>query len=248
MDILHMYREKFNATSFLEHYHTFPTMGGRIRHQLNFYHDAFKTIPSGVEVLEYGAGPSISSSISAAAKASEIILADYTESNRKALCQWLNTDADAFDWSPHFNYVVKQLEGKDDSEVKKRMEQVRKIVKAVVPCNVTEEPALNEHNKLYDVVITSLVAEVVATNLEDVELYLKRIGRFVKPGGTILYYGVENRIGFYDVGGEHFPNLHVTAEFVMNVLKGCGFKNLILQTYEPSDDPNRVFRSIIGTK
>ena len=154
--IAQMYREKFNTASFLDQYHTFLKMGGRIKHQLNFYN---------------------------------------------------------------------------------------------VPCNVMEEPALLEHKKLYDVVITSLVAEVVATNLEEVSLYLARIGRFVKPGGTLLYYGVENRIGYYDVacGGNHFPHLHVTAEFVMSVLEAAGFKDLILQTYEPDDDPNRVFRSIIGT-
>ena len=241
-----MYKAKFNAAPFLDQYHTFLKMGGRIKHQMNFYHVGFQNIPCSVQVLEFSAGPSLSSVISAATKASQIILTDYTESNRKALCQWLNRDNDAFDWSLHFHYVVKKLEGKGDNEVEERMEQIHELVKAV-PCTVMEEPALLEHNKLYDVVITFLVAEVVATNLEEVSLYLTRIGRFVKPGGTLLYYGVENRYGYYDVGGNHFPNLHVTAAFVMSALEAAGFKDLILQTYEPHDDPKRVFRSIIGT-
>ena len=100
---------------------------------------------------------------------------------------------------------------------------------------------------MYDVVITSLVTQSVATNFDEVALYLKRIGKFVKPGGTLLYYGVENRVGYYDVGSERFHNLHVSAEFVMNSLEAAGFKGLTLDKFEPSDDPNRVFRSIIGT-
>ena len=135
MDLLQQYREKFDSASFLQQYHTFPKMGGRIRHQLKFYHEAFKNIPCGVKVLEYGAGPSLSAIISSATKGSEIVLAEYTLENRKALSEWLDNDPNAFDWSPHFDYVVKELEGKGDDEVKERVEHARKIVKAVVPCD-----------------------------------------------------------------------------------------------------------------
>ena len=40
--------------------------------------------------------------ISAAPKASEIILADYAEPNREYLKRWLAKDPSAQDWSPYF--------------------------------------------------------------------------------------------------------------------------------------------------
>ena len=247
-----MYCEKFSTSSFLDGYHRFssqiPGVRGRIIHQLEFYHDAFQSIPSGVRILDYGAGPSIMPCISSVTKASEIILADYTESNLKALSQWLNGDHDAFDWSPHFEYVIRQLEGKKDEDLKERQEKVRKTVKAVVHCDLTKDPPIHECYKEFDVVITSLVAEIVATNLDELTTYLERIGRLVKPGGTLLYYGVENRLGYYEVGDIRFPNMHATAEFVMNALKGAGFHHLCLRKYEPANDPNRAFRAISGVR
>ena len=79
----------------------FPDIiSGRLKHTLRCYHEAFQTIPHGVTVLDYGAGPVIMSTISAATKASEIVLSDYTDSNRIALRQWLDGERAAFDWSP----------------------------------------------------------------------------------------------------------------------------------------------------
>ena len=213
-----MYRERCDASAFLHQYHSFSSkMIGRIKHQ-NI---------GDVEVLEYGAGPSLMSTISSVTKASEIVLAEHAKNNRKAISQWLNKDSNTFDWSSHFDYVVKELEGQTSSVVvKEREEKVRKVVKAVVHCDVTKDPPMQEHYKQYDVVITSLVAEAVATNLEEVALYLQRIGTLVKPGGTLLYYGVENRVGYFAIYDERFPNVHATAEFIMSVLDGSGFKDL----------------------
>ena len=111
-----MNRERCDASAFLHQYQSFSSkMIGRIKHQLNFYHEAFQNIPHDVEVLEYGAGPSLMSTISSSTKASEIVLAEHVENNRMAISQWLNNDSNAFDWSSHFEYVVKELEGQTSS-------------------------------------------------------------------------------------------------------------------------------------
>ena len=117
----------FEPTAFLERYYT--TRGnsynvGRMQHTLRCYHETFQTLPNGLKVLDYGSGPVLFAAISAATKASEIVLAEYADKNCEALRQWLNEDSAAFDWSPHFKFVVQELEGKGEAEVKERQEQV----------------------------------------------------------------------------------------------------------------------------
>ena len=247
MDIGRLYRERFDVAAFLSQYYS--TVHGRIEHQLTFFHDSFKDLPNGVRVLEYGAGPTLMCTISAATKASEIVLAEYAEKNRNALNLCLSADPEAFDWSPQFNFVVKQLEGKSDKDVAERKELVGKVVKSVVPCNITKVPSIQEeYNKEYDVVISCFLVEAVATNVEELKLYITRIGSFVKPGGKILYYGVENRAGYFTVGNERFPNIHATAEFIIKILESVGFQDLLFGKYKPKDDPNRDYQWISGRR
>ena len=82
----------FLSSSFLEIY--FSNRGVSYNydlscHTLRCYHEAFKELPNGLTVLDYGAGPSILPTISASTKANEIVLSDYADQNCKALQQWL---------------------------------------------------------------------------------------------------------------------------------------------------------------
>ena len=98
----------------------------------------FTTEVSGdsLKILDYGCGPSIPYSVSAAPKASEIILADYAEPNREYLKRWLTKDPSAQDWSPYFKYVVQTLEGGSEEDATKLEEMLRNKVKAVVSCDI----------------------------------------------------------------------------------------------------------------
>ena len=102
---------------------------------------------------------------------------------------------------------------------------------------------------MYDVVVSSLVMEAVSRDLEEYQLNISRLGKLVKPGGTILYYGVENREGYYSLpNNEKFPNVFATAEHALTAFERAGFTELSLGTFQPSHDPHRVFRSIKGTR
>ena len=111
------YEEAFDTSLFRKYYewnvNSNPAGVRRIQHPLRCYHEAFQSLPSSsnLKVLDYGSGPVIVATISAATKASEIVLSDYLDKNRKALQQWLDGDCAAFDWSPHFRFVVRDLEG-----------------------------------------------------------------------------------------------------------------------------------------
>ena len=236
------YKEMFDTTEFLKRYkcHTASEIPSRVQHMLRCFHKVFLTIPAGVKVLDYGAGPSLLTVISAAAKASEIILCEYTEKNRDALLQWLKRDPTAFDWNPHFSYVVQDLEGKGEQEVKERQEHVRKLVKAVVHCDITQDPPIDpDYNQRYDVVMTSLVIEGVATNHEGFRLLLGKLCKLIKPGGTILYYGVDNKLGYYPVGNYNFPGMDATAEFVLSAFEAAGFIDLQLDKFTHAGNPTK---------
>ena len=71
------YFDKFDPNIYLRrHAHI-----DKSQHMLRCFHDAFQTIPKGISVLDYSSGPSVRGTISAATKASEIVLSDYSASN-----------------------------------------------------------------------------------------------------------------------------------------------------------------------
>ena len=95
------YQDKFSASDYLQRYYS--DLSNHHFISLDFYHDVFQSLPNGLRILDYGTGPSVLTTISAAPKASEIILSDFADVNHKALWQWLKRDPDAFDWSPYFS-------------------------------------------------------------------------------------------------------------------------------------------------
>ena len=245
------YEEAFDPSSLFKMYYEWSTdtdfaKAGvrRVQHVLRCYHEAFQSLPSSsdLKVLDYSSGPVLMATISAATKASEIILSDYLDKNRKALQQWLDGDSAALDWSPHFKFVVRDLEGKGEQEVVERQELVRKLVKAVVHCDITLDPPIErDYDQLYDVVIVSLVFEGTSDSIEEYASNASKLGKLVKPGGLILIYGVENKRGFYVVGDRKLPSLHATPEFAMQTLKDSGFSNFTLDKLLPSDYPDAYF-------
>ena len=91
------YQDKFKASDYLKSYYDGPASD--FIPVLRCYHEVFKSLPSGLTILDYGSGAVVITTISASVKASEIVWSDYTEHNREALRQWLDGHPDAFVWS-----------------------------------------------------------------------------------------------------------------------------------------------------
>ena len=216
------YLSKFDPAVFLREFYA----GNVNRHRLRCFHDTFSILPPNLEVLDYGSGPCLVGTISAATKASKIILSDYSDVNCRTLRQWLIKDPTSFDWSPHFSYVVQELEGKKEQEVSKRQDLVRSLVDNVVHCDITKDPPIEQgYNNLYDVVISSFVLEVVAQTIDEYGLLVSRLGKLVKPGGLLLIYGVEHR-NFYTVGNVTFWEISINADNTVAAMKDAGFNNI----------------------
>ena len=226
------YHTDFNSSAYLANLDNPSNPTNRL-FLLRCYHEAIQSFSNGLRGLDYGSGPSYFSTISVATKASEIVLSDYTESNLKALRQWLNKDPDAFDWSPYFSHVVQKLEGKAEEEVEKRQELVREMVKAVVPCDLTQDPPIEGgYDKTYDVVLSSLCVCSASQTSKDYLQGIAKLGKLVKPGGTLLIYEPEmTKCGqdVYYFGDSSFEYFGATSDFMMKSLKDSGFVDVSLK-------------------
>ena len=83
--------EVFDPTTYLK-YH-YGVVDSFHRHSLKYLHEFCKcyeapSTRSGLKILDFGAGPVIANVISASLYASEIVLSNYLESNRKVLQMW----------------------------------------------------------------------------------------------------------------------------------------------------------------
>ena len=191
----------------------------------------FDTVKPGetLKVLDYGCGPVIAHVISAAGiPATEIVLAEFTNGCREAVQLWLDKDPSAWDWTPYIKYVVQTLEGnKDECEITQREENLRKSIKAVVPCDVRQDPPIAEGfaGPQYDIVMSILCLGGACETKGDYKDAIKKLISLVKPGGYLLLFcGLKTTecYGRYHIGGNKFILLGVSLEFVLESLREGG--------------------------
>ena len=136
--------------------------------------------------------------------------------------------------SPFFKYVVQSLEGLGEEEVTKRQEDVRKLIKAVVKCDIHMDPPIQSgYEGPYDVIFSSLCLECACSSLEEYEVAMTKLATLLKPGGRIVLRCVEGEDStpteFYMVGAYKFVALTVTESFIRSTLEKAGFYNISLK-------------------
>ena len=188
--------------------------------------------PGSLSVLDIATGPISVYSISIAAYASKIVLAEYAAPNRAALTAWLENQEDAYDWKPYFKMVVTEIEGKDEREVEQRMAMVREKVKAVVPCDITKDPPIpQEYVCQYDIVQAFLCLNSACQTKEECFTGIQRMASLIKPAGKIIFYLAEiEGESFYMVGSERFFCLYIpiAKASVVKGIEDAGFSDIKL--------------------
>ena len=199
------YHDKFNPQDYLQMNYSADNLGPFRLFGLKQVHEFYQSYPSTeakLKILDIGSGPTIAYTISAAPYAAEIVLSEYTEANRAALLQWLNNDPDAFDWTHTFKHVVVDLEGKGEEEVPVRAELVRKVIKAVVPCDANSDPPIPpQYVDQYDIVTDFLCLASACATKEDYVAALVRLHALLKPGGKLCCTHLRER--------KHKPQLYI---------------------------------------
>ena len=128
-------------------------------------------------------------------------------------------------------HVVCDFEKKDKNEAAQREENLRKVIKAVVPCDITKDPPIAEgFEGPYDVVMSILCIENGCLMKDEYKAAIRRIASLTKKGGNfLLYSSVRNRgehdetPGYYHVGKEKHIQVALPLQFVMMTLKESGF-------------------------
>ena len=192
-------------------------------------HSTCQGVP--LKVLDYGCGPVVAYDISPAGANAEIVLADYGEKYRSALQDWVDRSPSAWDWTPYIKKVTCDLEGKDEHEVEKREEALRKAIKTIVPCDINQDPPIAKgYEGPYDVVLSMLCIENACLTRWDYKAAMKRLATLVKTGGNLLLYStVRNRDenddtpGYYHVGEQRYDQVALPLQFVLATLKETGF-------------------------
>ena len=200
----------------------------------NNLHQFFHSVPlpqTELKLLDFGCGPVIANVISASQYVSDIVQAEYTPQGRVLLEQWLKRDPSfTFDWSPHFKYIVQTLEGRSEAEVKEREESLRQKIKAIVPCDITQDPPISqEYAGPYDILVCCCVLGGTAKTLHDYEEQLKRLYSLIKPGGYLLFAvptaPIENEScnHFYLIDKKKFTVFWLSVRRLSPLLEEIGF-------------------------
>ena len=238
---------EFESQAYLKRYYTdqgvtsYPNSLFCFTNLYNVYQSLGKTNRS-LTILDVGAGPGIAHSISAAPYASEIVLSDYAEGNRKVLQQWVDKDPQAYDWTPYFQHIVVDIEGGEEKDVSAREENLRSSIKAIVPCDARNDPPLStEYMKQYDVVQSLLALECACSTRDDFVPMLRRLAKLLKPNGTLILYHAE-RIDSqqpvpYCVGGKWFKYIRLWPDFIFESLTNAGFCDITRQYKDDTDAP-----------
>ena len=204
----------------------------RVLFQLNHLHTLFQSLPAvdgGMTVVDFGCGPIVQHSISAVGHASELVFADIASSNRAYIKQWLEKEPGAFDWSPHFDYVVKTLEGGEERDAREREERMRHVTKGVVWCDYFGKEGIIEkgYEGPYDVVLESNSLQAACTSVESYKQCVKLLAGLLKPGGTLAMYGEDTSMETttlpYMVSDKEFSVLCLSRECIRSILIELGF-------------------------
>ena len=237
-------KDSFDAMDYLRTRYSDVTAKDRVQFQLDKLHDLFQTFATSarLKILDYGSGPVIQHSISAAAYASEIVFCDIASSNREAIKKWLRNDSDAFNWSPHFDYVVQTLEGKGEEEAREREKLMRNVVRGVVYCDVlSENPMEPGFEGPYDVIIECGCFQAACVSIAEYKKVVQIASKLLKPGGIFVLRSADvsmvQESVVYHVGGKELSCLCITHQFVGDVLKCAGFSN-VHAIFRPSDPSN----------
>ena len=227
----------------------------RAKFLLDYLHTTFQSlqIDGELKVLDFGSGPIIQNSISAAAFATEIVFCDISSANREAVRKWLDGEADAFNWSPHFDYVVKTLEGKSEKEAREREQRLRKISKVVCCDALSETPMEEGYEGPYDVILQCGCLKAACSDKSSFKSAMKALCNLLKPGGTLVDCSTEaaaDSAGLkYGVGDQCHGYVSWTHEFVASILRDCGLTDVkaeLVPLDQKSRFPNTVTGNMIG--
>ncbi|XP_068099274.1 nicotinamide N-methyltransferase-like [Hyperolius riggenbachi] len=175
---------------------------------------------TGKLLIDVSGGPLIHHLYSACEFFKEIILMRTNEQCIMEIRKWQNDCTGAFSWG-HMTAHVTDLEGRsDESEVKEM--KLKSTISQVIKFDPETESLTDQIGvPQADCVITMWLLDVICKDQDDYMRNLRKILKFLKPGGYLFLLGVDNG-SYYTVGGQRFHIFTCDEHFVRNALVAEG--------------------------
>ena len=199
---------------------------------LESLHNFYTKLPaewdaSAARLLEFGGGPVIYPLISAGPHVAEVVFSDYAQSSLDEVSLWKNNDPRAHNWSPYFRNVLQTLEGNPDPHAAiQRETELRSKFKELLLCDIRANDVFGSVSfpfESFDVISTNFCMEVASNNVEEYAKNIKRIYRYLKPGGFIVSL-VSVEESWYVIDSKREYHLYLTQHQVHSAYKEAGLK------------------------
>ena len=236
----------FSPRAYLQEYYS--DIGAENLALLQFLARAFREVPTGTMVLDFGGGPTIYTIITAAFQAAEIHFCDYLEANLEEVRQWIRGDEGAFDWS-HFIKTALVLEGRDYSSqsLKTRTEAIRTRITRVMRCDAHLPDPIKEKHPQYDVLVTNFCAESATDDRDEWRKFVSNIATLLKPSGQLIMSTLKGADS-YSVGKETFPAVYIMENDLFQTLTDVGFEQESIHIESvPADRSSRHYQGLMMT-
>jgi SAM-dependent methyltransferase len=188
-------------------------------------------------LLDIGTGPCIYSTLFESRKFKNIVLSDYTSSNRAELLKWTNNEKDAHCWHNSIAYIAK-LENLDHQTI---INRTKSSIRSIIPIDINK-PKLIEPIwfKNFDCIVSCFCLEVVSPNHDSLrDITFKSIKELLKPNGFLIIFGVLNE-KYYIVGEIKYELYGFELSDIISALEANHFKivhnkitNNVLNLYPP---------------
>ena len=167
---------------------------------------------------------------------------DISSSNREAVQKWLDGAPDAFDWSPHFDYVVKTLEGRGEKEAREREARMRKISKVAFCDALSKTPMEKGYEGPYAILLECGCLDAACSDKQSYKTCLPILQSLLRPNGLLVRVApnaLAEGIGrlLYSVSGKELNCIRLTHEFIKSAMEESGFSDVSV-IFTPLDQNN----------
>lgn len=203
-------------------------------------------------VLVFGVGPTLHHVFPFALKARSIDLCDVLPANLAEVRRWLDAAPGAHDWRPFIRWALACEGGLALGQVTEKAiatceEMTRARVARLLPADLREVSPLGSapdaEASAYDVVVSAFCADSATDNLATWEVYVGRIAKLVRPGGTLVLAALR-RSRSYRVGGRLFPSANVDEEDLRRAL-GPLTSSLTVEVCHMPDEGRHGYNGIL---
>lgn len=239
----HVYDNYFDARKYLDIFYAVNPVTQKIDKEsiflLTFLNNVFSSgRVKGQSLIEIGAGPCICQILSACEIFEKIYVTDYFQGNLDEIKKWLNSENNAFDWSPYLKFVC-DLENNGSTPNMKK-EKLRRNVSLMKSDVTLSNPLQPNSLPLTDCVLMAGCLICACKTVTDFKTALKNIVSLIKPGGHLIisdYFGAT----YYFVGEAKFPLLTLNENIVKEAVVESGCKIEEFQTFKDIYFPEGAF-------